>query len=144
MPNAPGAVAPPTETATATAPSRPDRLILVYDGDSGLRAMLLDIVKKAAGREDCPLCEIVYSPVGKRRAWVECSARLQIPVAELHRDELPEEWGLAPTQLPVVLGQTRNQKPIVLVPREGIARCEGDIRQLEDVILAALAAPVRS
>lgn len=141
MSNASSAVTPAGIAAVSA--TRPDRLILVYDGDSGLRAMLLDIVKKAAGREDCPLCEIVYSPLGKRSAWVECAARLQIPVAEMHRDELPEEWGLERAQLPCVLGQIRHEKPYVLVPRAGIARCEGDVRQLEDMILTALSAPAR-
>lgn len=45
------------------------RLILVYDANGGLAAMLVDVVKKALGREDCALCEITYSPLGKRQSW---------------------------------------------------------------------------
>jgi hypothetical protein len=58
---------PPIRPEPAPA-SRPDRLILVYDGDSGLGAMLLDVVKKAVGREECALCEITHGPLGKRGA----------------------------------------------------------------------------
>lgn len=46
---------------------QPDRVILVYDGDSGVRAMLMDVLEKATGREECALCEITYGPLGKRR-----------------------------------------------------------------------------
>ena len=40
------------------------------------------------GREECALCEITYSPVGKRRAWTACAKRLGLVVDELHRDSL--------------------------------------------------------
>ena len=65
-------------------PSHRESLILVYDGDSGLRAMVLDVLKKSIGREECALCEITYSPVGQRGAWRACQRRLELPVSELH------------------------------------------------------------
>jgi uncharacterized protein YbjT (DUF2867 family) len=55
--------------------------------------------------EDCALCEITYSTLGKRPAWRACEARLGLPVSELHRDEPPAEWGLDRAQLPCVLLQ---------------------------------------
>src|SRR4051794_29319114 len=76
-------------------PGNADRIILVYDADSGLGAMMLDVVKKLVGREDCALCEITYSPIGKRAAWSACEARLGVAVQELHRDQLPADWGIA-------------------------------------------------
>ncbi len=36
-----------SSTAEGSTAVRPDGVILVYDGDSGIRAMLLDVVKKA-------------------------------------------------------------------------------------------------
>ena len=126
--------------AVAAPALRPDRLILAFDGDSGLRAMLLDVIKKAAGREDCPLCEIVYSPIGKRSAWVDCAARLQLPIAEIHRDVLPNDWGLQRSELPCVLAQTGDSIPKVLVAREAIVRCAGEVALLERTIQDALSA----
>ncbi len=119
---------------------RPDSLILVYDGQSGLRAMLLDVVKKAAGREECPLCEITYSAVGKRRSWVACERRLGISVKELHRDQLPSDWNLAAGQLPCVLARVGNSVPTILVTREEIIACRKSADELENKIRAALAA----
>jgi hypothetical protein len=104
------------------------RIILVYNGDRGLGALLLDVVKKAVGREDCPLCEITYSPVGKRRAWAACEARLGIPVEERHRNDLPAAWGI--TELPCILGRNGEDPPFVILTRAEIAACRGSVEAL--------------
>ena len=119
---------------------RPDELILVYDGNSGVRAMLLDVVKKAVGREECPLCEITYSPVGHRRAWVECKARLGMPVKEIHRDQLPAAWNISRAQLPCIVGRVGDEVPFILVTRDEIVACKGSNSELENKILSALSA----
>jgi hypothetical protein len=119
--------------------TNPTELILVYDGRSGVRAMLLDVVKKAVGREECPLCEITYSPIGRRSSWNRCQARLGMPVTEMHRDELPADWGISAGELPCVLARTSGGHPAVLVGREAIVACGGDADALEKAIRGALA-----
>jgi hypothetical protein len=118
---------------------RADRIILVYNADSGLRAMLLDAVKKCVGREDCTLCEITYSPIGKRAAWSACERRLGMPVEELHRDQLPAAWGIAQSELPCILGRYGSTPPFVLVSRAEVAACAGRIERLEQRLRDALA-----
>lgn len=115
-------------------------LILVFDADSGLKAMLADVVKKAFGREDCALCEITYSPIGKRQAWQACEARLGVPVRELHRDSLPAAWGLDLAQLPCVLVEAGGARPELLLTRTEIAACAGRVGELERKLREALAA----
>jgi hypothetical protein len=114
-------------------------LILVFDADSGLKAMLADVVKKALGREDCALCEITYSPLGKRQAWRACEARLGMPVRELHRDNLPAAWGLDLAQLPCVLAQAGEAKPQMLLTKTEIAACTSRVDELERKLRKALA-----
>ncbi|HYV43548.1 MAG TPA: hypothetical protein VFA20_01760 [Myxococcaceae bacterium] len=128
----------PAVSRTGSAPGRPDRLILLYDLNSGLGAMLLDAARKAVGREDCPLCEIAYSPIGKRKEWRACEARLGIKVEELYRDKLPPDWGIALEDLPVVLGRVGDERPFVIVNREGIVSCHGSVSALEEKLVAAL------
>jgi hypothetical protein len=127
---------------------RPDRLILVYSSDSGVRAMLVDVLKKLVGREDCALCEITYSPVGKRGEWLACEKRLGIIVDELHRDRLPDAWGLNRDQLPCILARAGEEMPFVLVSRDEIGTCRASIEQLErrirDALQAATAPPEAS
>jgi hypothetical protein len=115
-------------------------LILVFDAESGLTAMLADVVKKALGREDCALCEITYSPLGKRRAWQACEARLGMPVRELHRDNLPAAWGLDLAQLPCVLVQTGEAKPEMLLTKTEVTACAGRVDELERKLRETLAA----
>jgi hypothetical protein len=117
-----------------------DSLILVYSGKGGLGAMLLDAVRKAARREDCALCEITYSPLGKRREWRACEERIGLPVVELHRNEVPKEWALRDDALPCVLGRQGDRAPVVLLRREEIASCRGSADVLERRIREALAA----
>jgi hypothetical protein len=119
---------------------RPDRLILVYDADSGLAALLLDVVKKAVGREDCALCEITYGPLGKRGAWRACESRLGVAVDEMHRDQVPAEWGLSRTDLPCVLGRVGTARPFIVAAREQIAACRGEVDALEARLVEALRA----
>lgn len=119
-------------------PDRPDTVILVYNGDSGLAAMLLDVVKKAVGREECALCEIVYSPLGKRRAWSACEARLGVAVKELHRDELPVEWNISQAQLPCILARSAEAAPTMLLTCDEIAACIGSVEALELRVRGAL------
>jgi hypothetical protein len=111
---------------------------LVYDGDSGLGAMLLDVVKKAVGREECALCEITHGPLGKRGAWRACEARLRVIVDELHRDQLPVTWGVSRSDLPCILGRAGTERPYVVVPREEITSCRGRVGALEAKVVAAL------
>jgi hypothetical protein len=100
--------------------------------------MLLDALKKAAGREECELCEITYSPLGKRRGWAACAARLGVPVEELHRDELPR--GIARSELPCVMGRAGGDvRPVALLTRGEIAACRGSVQELERRLVAALA-----
>jgi hypothetical protein len=117
---------------------RPDRIYLVYAADSGLRALLLDVLKKAVGREDCALCEITYSPVGKRGAWAACEARLGIPVEEMHRDQVPAAWGIARDELPCILGRRGEDAPFVVVSRDAIEACGGRVDALEAKLNTAL------
>ena len=100
--------------------------------------MLLDVVKKAAGREECALCAITYGPLGKRDGWKQCEKRLGITVEELHRDVLPAEWGIARAQLPCVLARHAQARPTVLVTREQVGECRGSVEALEQCITAAL------
>jgi len=125
-------------------PGSVSRVVLVYNGDSGLAAMLLDAVKKAAGREDCALCEITYSPVGKRGEWAACERRLGVAVEELHRDRLPAAWGISRSALPCVLGRVGDERPFVLLGRADITACRGSVVELERRLRDALdASPAR-
>lgn len=120
--------------------TQPESLVFVYDGDSGLRAMVFDVLKKAAGREDCALCQITYSPTGKRSMWKACEARLGVAVTELHRDRIPPEWKVGRAELPCVLARVGAEHPVIFLRRDEIASCRGSADALERRIREVLAA----
>jgi hypothetical protein len=105
--------------------------------------MLLDLMKKAVGREECALCEITYSPLGKRGVWRACDARLGVIVDELHRDQLPDTWEVSRTDLPCILGRAGVERPFVVVTREEILSCRGSVGALEAKLVAALSIEAR-
>lgn len=119
--------------------SAPRNIILVYDGDSRISSLLLDVVKKAIGREDCALCAITHGPLGKREAWRQCEARMDLRVDALHRDELPEAWPLSRAELPCVLGRVQDEVPFVLVSSSEIEACGGQAAALAARIQTAWA-----
>lgn len=115
-------------------------LIFTYDGDSGIRALAFDVLKKAAGRGECALCEITYSSMGKRSAWKACESRLGVAITELHRDRIPREWNIRRDELPCVLVRVGAEHPVVLLGRDEIADCHGSAEALEKRIRETLAA----
>ena len=129
-----------TGGATESPAGYPDKIILVYDGDSSVTAMLFDIVKKTMGREDCALCAITYGPFGKREAWRQCEVRIGVKVDALHRDQLPNSWTLSRADLPCVLGQVGDAVPTILVSKGEIEASGGRAESLTARIMDALAA----
>ena len=106
------------------------RIILIYDGDSGLLPMVADVVKKTFGFEECPLCEITYSPLGKKGEWKNCEAKLPYPVEHKHRNEISTEWRKQVGKLPVVAFQDGERIKVLLDP-PAIQVCNGDPRCLD-------------
>jgi len=74
--------------------------------------------------------------------------RLGIIVDELHRDRLPDAWGINRDQLPCILARTGEEMPFVVVSRDEIGTCRASIERLErrigDALQAAKAPPEAS
>lgn len=115
----------------------PTRLILIYRGDAGVIPMILDVLKKSVGIEECPLCHATFGPTGMKKAWKECVQGLKFPVDQLHRNEVPRGWKIREEDLPCILVEHNDQRS-VLVDRATIAGCEGSPERLEAAVRAAL------
>ena len=100
-------------------------------------AMVRRLVREEGLLVGGSLCEITYTPIGKRRAWVERAQRIGVIVDELHRDEIPEAWGIVRTELPCVLARVGGAKPSVFLGREEIAAWRGSVEELARSIVAA-------
>jgi hypothetical protein len=93
-----------------------DKLIFVYNADSGLANMLKDWAHKIISPETyaCSLCALTYDNLGMRRPWREFIKGLGYEVEFLHRDEFAKEYGIADVPLPAAF-ILQNGKPILWI-----------------------------
>ncbi|MFO0646496.1 MAG: hypothetical protein U0326_09685 [Polyangiales bacterium] len=120
------------------APELPTRLVLIYRADAGVIPMIVDVLKKSVGIEECSLCHATFGATGMKRAWKACEQSLKVPVEHLHRNEVPPGWQVREEDLPCILVERAGARA-VLVDRATIAACGGSPERLEDATRAALA-----
>src|SRR5436309_2725239 len=107
-----------------------ERLLFIYNADSGVFSAAADSAKKLLGIHGCALCSLTHSVIGERSEWRSCRETLGVPVAYFHRDELtPEIRRSVGEALPVVAAQVAGET-IVLLDSHAIDRCNGSIADL--------------
>ena len=106
-----------------------DRLIFVFNADSGAIAALADSARKILRLNGCSLCAITHGLAGEKGEWKDCKAELGVPVDYVHRNEI--EGALAPvaTELPCVVAEAGGELVLLLGP-EVLARCNGNTADL--------------
>ncbi len=78
-----------------------EKLLFVYNADSGLLNFVLDAAHKilSPSTYPCNLCALTYTPTGLLR-WRRFVKTLPWPVEFLHKDELAEQYGETDVSLP--------------------------------------------
>ncbi|MEL7061354.1 MAG: hypothetical protein AAGN46_15125 [Acidobacteriota bacterium] len=125
--------------ATATAePTRvATRLLAIFAADSGKLAAFADSARKLFGLGSCSLCEITYGLAGEKPAWSDCKAEIDIPVVELHRDELTARQRQATGgRLPVVLAEVDDEL-LLLLDAETLNQSRPTVDALRDLLRTA-------
>ncbi|HWW62055.1 MAG TPA: hypothetical protein VN181_11860 [Thermoanaerobaculia bacterium] len=108
-----------------------DRLLFVYNADSGPLAAIVDSAKKLLSINGCPLCSLTHSLVGERSEWKSCKDTLGVPIDYVHRNEVTSRMrdALGDSALPCVLAQAGDDI-VVLLTSDTIKRCNGSIADL--------------
>ena len=110
---------------------RIDRLIFVYNADSGALNALVDSAKKLLRVNGCTLCSITHSLAGERSEWKSCKEEIGVPVDYVHRDEMSDRLaGVVAGRLPAVVAAVGEELVLVLAP-EVLARCQGSVSDLK-------------
>ena len=83
-----------------------EKLIFVYNADSGLANALLDSGHKllSPGTYACNLCALTHGIIGEKKAWRQFRESMSVPMVFLHRNEFEKRFGQKMTY-PVVLRQ---------------------------------------
>jgi hypothetical protein len=112
----------------------------IYDADGSLLGELRYLAGKLTGQASCALCEISHglNPRGKR-AW-RTACRALPEVTWLHRDEQDDALHrFTAGRLPcVVTVRVSRQASTMLLTREQLAECHGDLSDFEQRLRRAV------
>jgi hypothetical protein len=116
-----------------------EKLIFVYNADSGILNSLKDWVHKIVSPEtyECSLCALTYDNLGMRRPWREYIKDLGYEVEFLHRDELAEQYGIRDVDLPATF-IIQNGKPELWIETDAMDACES-LAELQNLVTHKLA-----
>ncbi|CAF3401559.1 unnamed protein product [Rotaria socialis] len=95
-----------------------DRLLFVYNADSGFLNMLKDLTHKIVSPStyDCQLCALTYGNTGMRKKWHTFISNLSFDTIFLHRDELGKQYpSLINTPLPCIFLEKKIDKSVQLI-----------------------------
>ena len=111
-----------------------DKLVFVYNADSGLFNTVTDIAHKAFSPQtyQCQLCQISHGLFRVRKQWTAFIASLGIDCEFLHRDELQQNYGIADIELPAIL-RWHEGRLTVCADARAINHCD-DMDQLKALI----------
>lgn len=71
-----------------------NKLVFVYNADSGLRNMLLDSAHKlfSPATYQCSLCDITYGAFAEKSAWKKFRKESDLEMEFLHKDEFADAY----------------------------------------------------
>jgi hypothetical protein len=110
---------------------RIDRLLFVFNADTGSFNAFLDSARKLLRLNGCTLCSITHGLAGEKSEWRECKEEIGVPVDYVHRDEISAELrGVVRDQLPCIVAQTGTDLILLLAP-DVLERCQGSVADLK-------------
>lgn len=115
------------------------RLIFVYNADGGAMNAIIDAAHKLMFRSTypCSLCAVTYGAASMRREWKEHLRSLPYETRFYHRDGFVREWPQLDLPLPVVMIQSGDETPTVLLSKADLDRQSG-VGQLISTLATAL------
>jgi hypothetical protein len=110
---------------------RIDRLLFVFNADTGSFNAFLDSARKLLRLNGCTLCSITHGLAGEKSEWRECKEEIGVPVDYVHRDEISAELhSVVGDQLPCIVAQTGTDLILLLAP-DVLERCQGSVADLK-------------
>jgi hypothetical protein len=104
-----------------------DRLILLYDADSGRWGRLRAIATHALARKGCALASITHDLFGVKPEWRDHRVGLGVAVTCLTRDRIPPRLRAAVgDRIPAVIAEVMDQYVVVL-DRDVLRRSRGNV-----------------
>ena len=105
---------------SSTVAASKQKIIFVYNADSGLGNALLDFGKKYLSPDNyaCALCKVSYGPFGMKRDWKTFVKSLTYTSQFLHKDEFREAYPDIKTTLPAMIMLSGSKHEVLLNARD--------------------------
>ena len=115
-----------------------DKLIFVYNADSGLLNAMKDWAHKIVSPETytCSLCALTYDNLGMRRPWRDFIKELGYEIEFLHRDEMTEKYDISDVSLPATF-ILQNGKPKLWIKSDAMDACQS-LDELQELVKTKL------
>lgn len=114
------------------------KLIFVYNADSGLKNAILDGAHKvlSPATYECRLCQLTHGAFKEKKVWRDFREKHKLPMHFLHKDEFVKDYASKfghKFTYPIVLGTTHGGLEVVLSAAElnGLSGTESLIALLE-------------
>jgi hypothetical protein len=114
-----------------------EKIIFVYNADSGIVNALKDTVEKALHPDQyqCRLCSLTFGKVRIKSEWKRFINELPKKTQFLHRDEFINRFGDPGTGFPAAftVEGSRDRKPALLLTPEEINSCQ-NVQDLKELV----------
>jgi len=122
------------------------QLIVVYDADGTFVGEVTYIVGSVLGLRHCSACDITHSlsqigqgTGGEKPEWTAFKKTLNLPVVQLHRDDLTTSRSTLRERVPFVAGERKDNGELeVIVSNQELIQCQGSVPKLQRLIEQAL------
>ncbi|MFU8840264.1 MAG: hypothetical protein ACNA8R_06035 [Nitriliruptoraceae bacterium] len=131
---------PKISTSDKVRSTSTQQLLGVYDADGGLVGQARYVVGHLLGTAECALCAITQAPLRRTPEWDRMVAGLELPLAVVHRNQVPF-WARAAVDavpLPVILARTVDGHVIDLLGPTELEACGGSVSTFRDLLDEAL------
>lgn len=110
----------------------------IYNADGGLVGEVRYLFGHLFGAVECSLCDITHSFVRRKPEWDRMVARIGVPIAVLHRNELDEhlEDAARHVALPVVVAHRSDGSTFIALTADQLAQLGGSVDGFERALLA--------
>lgn len=112
-----------------------DKLLFVFNADSGIWSTVVDSSKKLFSINGCALCSLTHGITGEKGEWKTCKEELGVPIEYVHRDEVNDEIKrVSEGKLPCIVA-VAGEHYHLLLDANALERCKGSIPDLKGKIL---------
>ena len=122
--------------------SEKQRLVFVYNADSGVFNLLSDIAHKIFSPQtySCNLCAITHSKFGMKDEWRKYLGTLKIPFQFLHADEFKEKYKIKNNEKLPTIFLKNNGRLETIVDAAALNSCRSinELKQLIDKEISQL------